>query len=90
MKTGEYYNGYTTVNADFRAYNTIGESIEDHAKLLNNSRYQANQYNSDYKTQIQKIWSSGYATSPTYVNTICNYIEKYNLDKYDEQAKQNA
>ena len=85
-KTKECYDGftYTDITACFRAYNSLDESIEDYFELITKStRYRKACTANTPKECIQAIKDGGYATSPLYVNTIMNIINKNNLTKYD-------
>ena len=85
-KTKECYDGknYTTITDCFRAYNTFSESIEDYFDLIcNSSRYKKALYTNNPKECITQIKNGGYATSPTYINTIMSIINSNNLTKYD-------
>lgn len=83
--TGEYYE----VKADFRKYPEILDSIHDHSAYLSGAmngahlRYAGLVGEKNYRKAIQIIKDGGYATSLTYVDKVCNLIEKYNLSKYD-------
>ncbi|MBM7868900.1 hypothetical protein JOC70_000369 [Clostridium pascui] len=85
--TYEYYNGKKTlINDFFRVYNSIAESIEDHALfLVNNSRYKQYGFFSakDYIGQANALQEAGYATAPTYAQSLINLIKQHGLDKYD-------
>ena len=84
--TKECYDGvnYTNINACFRAYNSLEESIKDYFDLiLGLSRYK-NAINCSSPLEcITAIKNGGYATSPTYINTIMSIINANNLTKYD-------
>ena len=84
--TQECYDGstYTNITACFRAYNSLAESISDYFNLiLGLSRYsKAINTNSPLEC-ITAIKNGGYATSPTYINTIMSIINSNNLTKYD-------
>ena len=84
--TQECYDGvnYTNINACFRAYDSLQESITDYFNLiLGLSRY-AKAINTNSPLEcITAIKNGGYATSPTYVNTIMSIINSNNLTKYD-------
>lgn len=83
-KTKEFYGQYVTITDAFRAYDTVEEAVEDYMDLLCSlSRYAAAVNQTDAKTCITAIKNGGYATSPTYINTIMNIINKYNLTQYD-------
>lgn len=84
--TLECYDGktYENVNACFRAYNSLQESVADYFDLITkNSRYAGAVNNKNYRSAITAIKNGGYATDPTYVDKIVNIIESYGLAKYD-------
>ena len=84
--TQECYDGstYTNITACFRAYNSLAESIADYFELiLGLSRYQGAINTSSPLECITAIKNGGYATSPTYINTIMSIINSNNLTKYD-------
>lgn len=84
--TKECYDGvsYTNINACFRAYNSLTESIADYFDLiLGLSRYQGAINASSPLECITAIKNGGYATSPTYINTIMSIINSNNLTQYD-------
>lgn len=91
--TYEYYNGKKTlINDFFRVYNSFAESIEDHALfLVNNFRYKQHGFFNakDYVGQANALQEAGYATAPTYAQSLINVIKQYGLDKYDA-AKNNS
>lgn len=89
-KTQEYTNGqYITVTASFRKYSCIEDSIADHSAYLlgamngSKKRYDGLKGMTDYRAAIQLVKDGGYATSPTYIDNLCNVIEKWNLTEYD-------
>lgn len=88
--TKEFQNGqYVDVVAKFRMYDTWDESIEDHAQfLIKNKRYSNLVGVKDYKEYCKLIKEDGYATSPTYTQTLIDCIEKYNLTQYDTDTDQ--
>lgn len=89
-KTKEEENGKViTITADFRKYSCVEDSIADHsAYLLGAKNGSALRYNglkdcTDYKKAVQIIKDGGYATSSSYVSSLCSIIEKWGLTKYD-------
>lgn len=78
------------IYADFRRYPCIEDSIADRCAYLlgaqNGSklRYDGIQNCKNYRDQIELIKRGGYATDVKYVNKICNIIERFDLDKYDQ------
>ena len=70
----------------------VEKSIADHSAYLlgakNDSklRYDGLKGCTDYKKAVQIIKDGGYATSPTYVESICNIIDRWKLTQYDTAA----
>ena len=91
-QTKECYDGKTYVNITdmFRAYDDIDGAIEDYYDMLAAcSRYRNCLNQTDARNCITAIKNGGYATSPTYINTIMNIITKYNLTRYDSVVTDN-
>lgn len=85
-KTQECYDGskYTDIQACFRAYNSLAESIADYFDLITKTeRYRKACVANSPLECITAIKNGGYATSPTYINTIMSIINSNNLTKYD-------
>lgn len=77
-KTKEFYNGYVTIRDNFRAYDNIQDAIADYMDLLcGASRYKGAVNNTNALSTITAIKNGGYATSPTYINTIMSIYNKY-------------
>ena len=78
-----------TITADFRKYACVEDSIADHAAYLlgamngSKKRYEGLAGCMDYKKAVQIIKDGGYATSHTYVQNLCNIIERWNLAQYN-------
>ena len=84
--TQECYDGstYTNITACFRAYNSLAESISDYFDLITGlDRYKKAVHTQSPLECITAIKNGGYATSPTYINTIMSIINSNNLTKYD-------
>jgi len=88
MWTTEYYNGVAQrVLADFRKYPSWQESVSDHSALFNRlNRYANLRGLKDYKLACQYVKQDGYATSPSYTNTLLNCINKYKLYLWDAEV----
>lgn len=72
------------INADFRDYDSVEDSIEDHAKVLTQDRYKDVINAKDYKEAARAVKAGGYATSVDYDSSLINdYIEPYNLNQWD-------
>ncbi len=90
-KTKECYDGknYTNITANFRAYDSLADSVSDYFDLITKSeRYRKACVAESPEACIQAIKNGGYATSPTYVGTIMLIIMSQNLTKYDKQEKE--
>ena len=80
---------YVTITADFRKYSCVEDSIADHAAYLlgamngSKKRYEGLAGCTDYKKAAQIIKDGGYATSHTYVQNLCNIIERWKLTQYN-------
>lgn len=89
-KTKEFYGQYVSIRDNFRAYDTVEEAVEDYMDLLCSlSRYKSAVCETDPRKCITAIKDGGYATSPTYINTIMSIIDKYGLTKYDDVVAEN-
>lgn len=90
LKTKEWdtkQKKYIEVMAEFRKYPTWDHSISDHAWLFCRlSRYKNLIGCKDYKQACKNVHADGYATSPTYADTLIKTIEKYELYKLDQEA----
>ena len=91
--TKECYDGvsYTNINACFRAYDSLEESISDYFNLITKSeRYRKAMVAETPLECITAIKNGGYATSPTYINTIMSIINSNNLTKYDNVSQETS
>lgn len=72
-------------NEKFRKYRSAAESYEDHSRFLQGRRYQAlfRLSPTDYKGWARGLKAAGYATSPTYAESLIRIIEMYNLQQFD-------
>lgn len=90
--TQECYDGstYTNITDCFRAYNNLEESIADYFDLITKTeRYRKACVANSPLECITAIKNGGYATSPTYINTIMSIININNLTKYDNVDNSN-
>lgn len=88
--TSENYSD--EVKAKFRKYDSLDDSIRDHAKFLKeNSRYTEHGLfeGKDYKSQAQALEDAGYSTKKNkqgeaiYADMLIDLIERYNLNLID-------
>lgn len=85
--TWEEYNGTTfRIDAEFRAYKTIGESWNDHKRLLLEApRYEI--FRDVMHDSTQGAWAirrAGYATDSQYPIKLMDIIKRYNLQELDK------
>ena len=83
--TKEYVNGsYVSVQAKFRKYDSINDSLADYGKLIGTSkRYEPVRLAKNYIEATDQIRLCGYATSPTYTESLRKIIIKYKLYELD-------
>ena len=72
-----------TVDADFRDYDSIDDSIIDHAKLLNTDTYKKVIESKNYRDACIAVRECGYATSLDYSKNLISLVETYGLDQWD-------
>ena len=93
---GAYNGNYVLANDDkpnehFKKYDNVGQSYEDHSKVLMASRYQryvGHLSPDDYRGWAAGIQKGGYATAKSYSSTLVSVIEGANLQKYDQMVMQ--
>lgn len=88
--TKECFDGVsmTNVNACFRAYNSLEESISDYFDLIVNlPRYKNAIRRSSKEKCIQGIKDGGYATDPNYVSKVLSIINTHHLSNYDNPSE---
>lgn len=89
VHTQECYDGktYVTIKDGFRKYYTWQQSIDDHAALLQTSRYasalNAFKQNHNADQYAEGIHKAGYATSPSYASSLKSLMKQYNLYEWD-------
>jgi flagellum-specific peptidoglycan hydrolase FlgJ len=96
VSTTENYDD--KVNASFRVYESVEESINDHAKfLVENKRYTENGlFNAThYTTQAKALEDAGYSTKKDengkamYASMLIKLIKNYNLQLFDWEVQKN-
>ena len=71
----------------FRKYDNVSESFKDHALFLTTRGRYSNLFSlskGDYRGWARGLRTAGYATDPKYPNKLISYIERYNLNQYDD------
>lgn len=88
-KTVVMSNKAGTDTKTYRVYDSIEDSIIDHAKVLSNSRY--TQYTSKAQTvseYVDGVAKGGYAEDPQYASKLKTMIKNNNLTAYDGNSWQ--
>ena len=85
MKTKEEYKvgNLVTIKDYFRVYSNDIEGVKGYYDFISTKRYANLKTANNYTEFANMLKSDGYATSSTYVNTLCNTVKKYGLDKFD-------
>lgn len=73
----------------FKTFETDEECFRYYVGLLKKDRYKKcfECPSGDYKCWAYELKAAGYATDPEYVRKLISLVEKYNLDKYDEEGE---
>lgn len=80
----EYVPGtLTSIRDNFRVYDNMDAGVAGYYDFINWSRYKNLKTASTYKEYAEMLKADGYATSSTYVKTLCSIVEQHNLTQYD-------
>lgn len=90
LKTKEEYTvgTLTNISANFRAYDSDQDGIIGYYDFISTKRYANLKEAKNYKEYAEMLKADGYATSSTYVNTLCKTVEKYNLNRFDYETEE--
>jgi flagellum-specific peptidoglycan hydrolase FlgJ len=90
LPTQEYQGGqWVTIDAQFRVYYNIAESISDHAELLANSGYYTRAMaDRAVPDAFANDLTGVYATDPEYGSNLIALMHLYNLYRFDTPASQ--
>lgn len=85
MKTNEEFTigKLTQVNAYFRRYSSMADGVKGYYDFISTKRYANLKSAVTYKQYAEYLKADGYATSSSYVNTLCKTVETYGLIAYD-------
>ena len=84
------YDGkkYISIQAKFRKYNSLDESLEDYAKLIGLAkRYEPVRKCGDYICACKQVKACGYATGKTYGQSLIKLIEQYKFYELDRELE---
>ena len=87
--TQEWQNGaYVTILAQFAAYENYFQSLQSRAHLLlTDAQYHAVLQAATPFAQCYALQDCGYATSPTYGQTLSSIIRDFDLTRFDTKKK---
>ena len=85
MKTNEEFTigKLTQVNAYFRRYSSMADGVKGYYDFISTKRYANLKTAVTYRQYAEFLKADGYATSSSYVNTLCKVVEDYGLIAYD-------
>lgn len=85
LKTKEEYapGTLTTIKDNFRAYESDEQGVIGYFDFISASRYANLKECITYKQYAEFLKADGYATSSSYVKTLCDTVTKYDLTKWD-------
>src|SRR5512133_2598751 len=95
IKCHDDWNGKTIREDDdsrnecFRKYPSVDESYKDHSDYLRSKTRYAFLFDlkvTDYKGWARGLKKAGYATNPSYAESLIKIIEDYNLGMYDRMT----
>ena len=94
MPTREWGSGgWYVANEDFRSYDSVADSLLDHAKFFTNTAWRKENYKNvvgetDYKKACWALQNAPapYATDPGYAQKLIDIIEQNNLQAWDREA----
>lgn len=86
LKTKEEYTvgKLTTITDGFRVYSDMADGVKGYYDFISTKRYANLKTATDYKQYATLIKQDGYATSSTYITTLCSTVEKYGLTVWDK------
>ena len=92
IKANSTWNGESVSlrGSNWRAYGSWDESILDHSKLLQGTRYTKVLKAKDYKEACEEVRLAGYCTEGDYSQKLIKLIEQYDLAKYDTKTTETA
>lgn len=90
LKTKEEYTvgTLTTIRDNFRVYDNMLDGVKGYFEFISTPRYSNLKMAETPQQYLEFIKQDGYATSSTYVQTVMNCINKYNLTQFDFDAPQ--
>ena len=86
LKTKEEYNGkVVNITDNFRVYDNMDSGVKGYFDFISAPRYEKLKKAKDYFEYASFIKECGYATSSSYVTSLTNLVNLYNLTVYDRK-----
>lgn len=85
LKTNEEYTigKLTQINDYFRVYSNMEQGVAGYYDFISAKRYANLKTATTYRQYAEMLKADGYATSSSYVNTLCSTVTQYGLAAYD-------
>ena len=85
LKTNEEYTigKLTSITDYFRVYPDMASGVAGYYDFINTKRYANLKEATTYRMYAEYLKADGYATSSSYVNTLCTTVAQYGLAAYD-------
>ena len=92
LKTKEEYTvgNLVTIKDNFRVYDSDEEGVSGYYDFISTKRYENLKYAVDYRQYAEYLKADGYATSSTYVQTLCDTAKRYSLWAWDDGSQVGA
>lgn len=89
MKTKEEYTPgqLVSIKDNFRTYRSDEEGVKGYYDFISAPRYDNLKTATTYREYAERLKLDQYATSNSYVQTLCNTVTRYNLTVYDEATE---
>ena len=89
LKTKEEYTPgqLTNTRANWRVYEDDFQGVSGYYDFISTKRYSNLKYAADYRQYAEYIKADGWATSSSYVQTLCDTCKKYSLWQWDDATK---
>lgn len=86
MKTKEEYQvgNLVSIRDNFRVFDNDFDGVSGYYDFIGTKRYENLKYAADYRQYAEYLKQDGYATSSTYVQTLCDTVKRYNLYTWDD------
>lgn len=85
LPTQEYINGeYVDVYDSFASYPDLASAVRGYIDLMQWDNYDPATHTMEYHECCRAMQNCGYATSPTYADTLISIIDDFGLDVFDE------